>query len=360
MSEDGGKDAGVDEPSRRGPGRPQKSLDVAGRDAVLREFARELRQLQGDSTLEKLAKELNWSKSALSKAFNAVKLPPMALVTALAGYRKADIKRWESKWAVVRVHLERERKTSLIGRPLPQERDAMQAIAAEYEAMLTTIKADADRSRNIASKKAEPLLAKLDERLPTNTSKDSRSTAESWHDLTDYLRALVLLFDSELIEPRGTDQVTITDVLPRLARLAERTDVPEWKLLAERISKAFEEDRKTPPDPPGTVPPVPFGLVNIDHFASFRAAAGLKASQLARKSGYLLSDAKLTKAVPPPDIPWLLSGRAGVLTFAMVAVLLPFMFTSHHSSTQLVFTFSGLALIAFIAVTVEIAKNRKK
>ncbi|MDH6129262.1 hypothetical protein [Kitasatospora sp. GP82] len=294
MSADGDSSTNAGGPVRRRRGRPEKSLDIAGLDPILREFARELKKLKRDQTLKDLKTALPWSTSEFSKAFNAHKLPPLGLVAALAGYRGEDVGEWELKWAAVRRHLEKAGRTDLIQRSNPQSRDVLQANAAEAEAMLRTIEVQALDSRLVASLKAESLLAELDEKLPTGTSKNGDNPAQCWHDLADYLRRLVLLFDPRPIETGGSGPVGITDVLPRLADLAQLTGVQQWVELADQIGTTFDTARESGWLPTGSSPQS-VAWVYLDRFASFRVTAGGIASRLARGSGYLTADAVLVE-----------------------------------------------------------------
>ncbi|KJS62962.1 hypothetical protein VM95_05605 [Streptomyces rubellomurinus] len=265
--------------------------------------------MKGRRTLKELAAALNWSQSEFSKAFNAVKLPPLGLVVALAELDGADAEEWRLRWAVVRRHLEQAGRTDLVQRPKPRERHALDTAAAEAEAMLRTIRARAVGSRKLAALNSEPLLAQLDKSLPTTTEKQGSGAEECWQDLTDYLRRLVLLFDPRPIEPARPGPAAITDVLPRLAELARLTDLPEWTALAELISTTYESAHERGTTVVGAWPNL--FVVYEDRFAAFRTAAGRKAAQLARSSGYLPADAVVVEAAPvdldrydPPRSQW--------------------------------------------------------
>ncbi|WP_217548814.1 hypothetical protein [Streptomyces sp. GbtcB6] len=278
-------------------GRPPKGLDIPGLDPHLREFARDLGQLKGTQTLEALKRDLNWSSSEFSKAFTAKKLPSLALVVALAAHAGADPEEWRLRWAVAYEQLRTAGRTDLIpSRLRPSDRAALQAAAEEAEALLLTIEARIAESRRSALLRAEPLLAELDEDLPTTTSKQGRNAAVCWIDLTDYLRRLVLVFDPRPI-PTGDDgHAGIDAVLPRLAGLADLTGLPEWRELADQLGKTFRTAQVTgwvDTDPTYGAPPV-YG----DEFAGYRARAGRIASELARTTAYLPRTAVLLPAAP--------------------------------------------------------------
>ncbi|MGW1807169.1 hypothetical protein [Streptomyces sp. NPDC002078] len=226
-------------------------------------------------------------------------LPHMEGVVGVAGHLGADKEAWKLKWGRLYHQLRKDGETGLLPVRLDiREREALKAAAAEAEVLVRTIDVPPADSRPYDSMRAARLLAAIDRDLPTRTSKIGASADECWIDLTDYLKRLVLLFDPRPIPTNGDGHAHLRDVLPRLAGLAELTGMSEWQDLTDQIRSTYKTAQNTGYEAvdPGWSAAVRYN----DEFAGFRAAAGRKASQLARVGATHISD---HPSLPPTAAP---------------------------------------------------------
>lgn len=301
-------------------GRPRKPLDRAGLDPHLRVLAEDLRALVGDRSFDEVSRAIYRSVEGVAGACRGEVLKSRAVVVAVAKYCGGDEEEWNLRWGLAYLHLEAAGRQDLLPkRGESPDRAALREATADAETLLRAIGVRQLEQRRLALLKAEPLLAELDEELPTATEKNGRNAAECWADLTDYLRRLVLLFTNDPIPAGNRGDADLTVVLNRLSELGTRTGVREWQTLAAQIRAAYDLAQHT-----GwyAVDPQHTGLAAYgDEFARVRAEAGRRASQLARASAYLEAKADLVPAAAvdrarydPP--------RSGYLGGAILLVLL--------------------------------------
>ncbi|MFJ4916679.1 hypothetical protein [Streptomyces sp. NPDC088726] len=208
---------------------------------------------------------------------------------------KGDVEEWDTKWGAVALHLADAGLHRLLPRNELLDLAALREALKEKEVLLRAFERTELEHLRHAAAEVEPLLAKLDEDLPTTTEKNGRNAAECWADLTDYLRRLVLLFDPAPIPTNSRGHADLTVVLDRLAGLGRLNGVNEheWEALATQIRSTYELANHPKW---WVVSSDGMGGVYGDEFARYRAQAGRDASHLARVSSYPDLDAAVIPA----------------------------------------------------------------
>ncbi|MFF3000062.1 hypothetical protein ACFVTC_36775 [Streptomyces sp. NPDC057950] len=266
----------------------------------MREFARELRELVGSSYR---ASGAFLSAGELSRVCGGERLVALDTLGALLDSRKAEpeyVEYWELRWALAYQHLKASGSRALARRK--GEAEAAAAIAARnadrLQVLADQVQAKQDLARHRALRAAEQLLAELDHSLPSTRRKFGHGTEACWVDLADYLRRLILLFTDRKAHEKHNKH-TMSEVLPRLAGLAEITGVAGWRELAAQIAAAYEkahrEGWEVMPSP-GLETAAPH--VYVDRDSRFRAQAGRRAAQLARESVFLAEKPVLFPSSP--------------------------------------------------------------
>lgn len=243
------------------------------------------------------------STGELSRVCSGERLVALDTLRRLLQSKKAEpeyVEYWELRWVLAYQHLKASGSKALARRK--GEAEAATAIAAQkadrLQVVADQVQAKQDHARHRALRAAEQLLAELDHSLPNTRQKRGYGPEACWVDLTDYLRRLILLFtDSKAHEKHNKH--TMSEVLPRLAGLAEITGVAGWRELAEQIDAVWEKAHHegwevmtlSSPEPAAT-------YVYIDRDSQFRAQAGRRAAQLARESVYLAEKPVLFPSSP--------------------------------------------------------------
>ncbi|MER6573633.1 hypothetical protein ABT288_47720 [Streptomyces sp. NPDC001093] len=278
----------------------------------------------------------------------------MRAVVGVAGHLGADKAAWKRRWARLHHKLQKEGRTDLLpGRQDMPEHEALKAAAAEAEALVRTIDVPRADSRPYDSMRAARLLAGINKDRPTRTFKIGASADECWTDLTDYLKRLALLFDPRPIPTKNDGHTHLRDVLPRLAGLAELTGMSEWQDLTDQIHATYKtaEGSGWEAVDPGWSAAVRYN----DEFAAFRAAAGRKASQLARAGAAHISDhPSLPPAVAPvnrhqydPPRSDITASGAGMAVLATVVTVILVLFDVSWTTCGLVGGILVFAAVAF-------------
>ncbi|MFK0195887.1 hypothetical protein [Kitasatospora sp. NPDC090308] len=277
----------------------------------------------------------------------------------MAKYCGGDEEEWNLRWGLAYLHLEEVDRQDLLPKrgELP-DRAALREAAADADVLLRAIEARQSEQRRLALLKSEPLLAKIDEDLPTATEKNGRNAAECWADLTDHLRRIVLLFSHDPIPTDNRGHADLAVILDRLSKLETRTGVREWHTLAVRIRAAYDLAQHT-----GwySVDPGQNGFAAYgDEFAPIRAEAGRKASQLARASAYLDSKADLVPAAAinrdrydPPRSAYL----AGAIFLSLLGTAVTIVLICAGASTEAWVTWgyvAGVVVIPIVALFIVV------
>ncbi|MER6031378.1 hypothetical protein [Streptomyces sp. NPDC001851] len=243
------------------------------------------------------------SASELSRVCSGQRLVALDTLRRLLESKGAEpeyVEYWELRWVLAYQHLKASGSRALPTRK--GEAEEAMAIAAQkadrLQVLADEVQAKQDHARYRALRAAERLLAELDHSLPNARRKFGHGPEACWVDLTDYLRRLILLFTEREAHEKNNKH-TMSEVLPRLAGLAEVTGVEGWRELAGQIAAAYEEAHREGWEvmsPPGLDPAAPPAYV--DRYSHFRAQAGRKAGQLARESVFLAEKPVLFPSSP--------------------------------------------------------------